>query len=420
MGPRAIAVGAATGLGSGLVLRAVLGSDHPWLLTAVKQVAEPGGRLFLRLLLLVVVPLVFASVASGVAGLGDLRRVGKLGGRTLGLTLVISTISVFLGLGAARLFRPGERLDAATRDALVERFATDAGRLTPLAPSDQGPLGMIVDLLPRNPIAAAASQPPDMLGLLLTAAILGAALLAVDEKRRQPVLDLLDGALAATTVVVGWAMTLAPVCVGMLLFALGASFGFDLLLAVGAFVGVVLGTLFVQFAGVYTPLLVWAGRNPVQFWTDAREVLITAFSTSSSNATLPTALRVAEQGLGIPRSVASFVLTVGATANQNGTALFEGVAVLFLAQVFGVELTGAQQLMVMIMAVASGIGTAGIPSGSLPFVALVLAQVGVPPEALALLIGVDRLLDMCRTTVNVAGDLVVAAVVAEPTGTPAA
>ncbi len=412
-GPRAIAIGALLGLLSGLAARALLGTDHPALQGFVHQVAEPGGRLFLRLLLLIVVPLVFASVASGVAGLGDLTRVGRMGGRTLLLTLFVSTISVVLGLGAAALVRPGERLDPATRDALVARFATDAGKLTAMPQSDQGPLGILVDLLPRNPIAAAAAVPPDMLGLLLTAVLTGMALLAVGEARRKPVVDLLEGVLAIATVVVGWAMALAPVCVGLLLFTLGASFGFDLLLAVGTFALLVIGTLLVQMFGVYTPLLIFAGRNPIRFWSDAREVLLTAFSTSSSNATLPTALRVAETGLGIPRSVASFVLTVGATANQNGTALFEGVAVLFLAQVFGVDLTLGQQIQVMGMAIASGIGTAGIPSGSLPFVALVLAQVGVPPEALALLIGVDRILDMCRTTVNVAGDLVVAAVVAK-------
>jgi DAACS family dicarboxylate/amino acid:cation (Na+ or H+) symporter len=411
MAARAIGIGAAVGLGAGLLARVALGADNPALQAVVHHVAEPGGRLFLRLLLVVVLPLVFASVAVGVAGLGDLGRVGKLGGVTFGLTLVVSTASVLLGLAAAAVFRPGDAVDAATRDALVHRFAPDAGKVSALATPDQPPLGALVDLLPRNPLAAATAQPPDMLGLLLVAALFGAALLALEEERRRPVLDVLEGVLAATIAIVGWAMALAPVCVGLLLFALAASFGFDLLAAVGAFVAVVVGALAVQFSVVYTPLLWLAGRNPVRFWSDAREVLLTAFSTSSSNATLPTALRVAAERLAIPPGIGSFVLTVGATANQNGTALFEGVAVLFLAQVFGVELSWAQQGQVMVMAVASGIGTAGIPSGSLPFVALVLAVVGVPPEALGLLIGVDRLLDMCRTTVNVAGDLVIAALV---------
>ncbi len=409
--PRTLLIGALLGLGSGLLARVALGGDHAMVDGFVRHVAEPGGRLFLRLLLAVVVPLVFCSVTLGIVGLGALRRVGKLGAVTFGLTLVVSAVSVGIGLAAANIVRPGEGLPDQVRADLIARYSADAGKVAVSAPREATPAAILVDLLPRNPLGAATSDPPDLLGLLLVAALLGAALLSLNESTRRPVTDLLEGIVAATTVVVGWAMALAPVGVGLLLFALASRFGFDLLLVLARFAATVIGALGIHFAVVYSALLMAVGRSPVRFWIDAKEALLVAFATSSSNATLPTALRVATERLAIPAPVASFVLTVGATANQNGTALFEGVAVLFLAQVFGVNLTMDQQVSVMAMALAAGVGTAGVPSASLPFVALVLGVVGVPAEALALLLGVDRILDMCRTTINVAGDLAIAAIV---------
>jgi Na+/H+-dicarboxylate symporter len=206
---------------------------------------------------------------------------------------------------------------------------------------------------------------------------------------------------------------LAPIAVACFMFNLAALFGWDLLIRLSAYVGVVLLALGIQMFVVFPLLLATLGKkNPITFFRETQEAsLMASFSTASSNATLPTSLRVADERLGLPRRISRFVLTIGATANQNGTAMFEGVTVIFLAQFFGIDLTLGQQIMVMLVCILGGIGTAGVPAGSLPVVALILAMVGIQPEAIALVLGVDRFLDMCRTTLNVIGDLVAAQVI---------
>ena len=211
---------------------------------------------------------------------------------------------------------------------------------------------------------------------------------------------------------IGLVIRLAPYAVFCFMFNLAALFGWDLLARLGAYVGVVVLALAIHMFVVYSAALKFAGGySPLKFFKGVQEAMVMAFSTASSNATLPTALRVADEQLGLPRKVSRFVLTVGATANQNGTALFEGVTVLFLAQFFGVDLSLVQQVTVMFVCILGGIGTAGVPAGSLPVVALICGMVGVPPEGIGLILGVDRFLDMCRTTLNVTGDLAAAAVV---------
>jgi DAACS family dicarboxylate/amino acid:cation (Na+ or H+) symporter len=211
---------------------------------------------------------------------------------------------------------------------------------------------------------------------------------------------------------IGLVIKLAPLAIFCFMFNLAAQFGWDLLFRLAAYVGVVLLALAIQMFGVFPLLLrVLANKSPFAFFRETQEAFVMAFATSSSNATLPTALRVAEERLKLPPRVSRFVLTIGATANQNGTAMFEGVTVLFLAQFFGVELGLSSQLFVMLVCILAGIGTAGVPAGSLPVIALILGGVGVPPEGIGLILGVDRFLDMCRTTLNVIGDLVAATVI---------
>jgi DAACS family dicarboxylate/amino acid:cation (Na+ or H+) symporter len=204
---------------------------------------------------------------------------------------------------------------------------------------------------------------------------------------------------------------LAPLCVACLSFALTATTGLELLTALGAYLGVVLGGMALHQFGVYSAMLAFLGGKSGTFFREAKEAIVTAFSTSSSNATLPVSIRVAEEELRLPPQISRFVLTVGASANQNGTALYEGVTVLFLAQVFGVELTLGQQIVVALMCILAGVGTAGVPGGSLPLVVGVLMTIGVPAPAIAIILGIDRFLDMCRTALNVTGDLVIATVV---------
>jgi len=364
------------------------------------------GQVFLRLLLMTVVPLVFTSIATGVLGLGDLRHVGRVGGRALLFFLVSTVCAVLLGLALTQLVRPGDGLPDEVRASLLATYRTQTEGLQTGAAAGFG-VQTLVQIVPRNPLRAATDM--DMLAVLFTALVFGAALARLPESVSRPVVALLDGVQRALMVIIGWAMQLAPYGVFGLVFVVTSRFGWDLLQPLGRYVFVVVLGLALH-AGVVLSLLVrWLGGvAPRTFWRKARRSLTTAFSTSSSNATLPTNIAVAREEFGLPDHVAGFVLPLGATMNMNGTALFEGVTVLFLAQVFGVDLSLTQQLGVLFLAVLTAIGAAGVPGGSLPLLMMVLASVNVPPEGIAIVIGVDRLLDMCRTTVNVTGDLAAA------------
>ncbi|MBI2505541.1 MAG: dicarboxylate/amino acid:cation symporter [Candidatus Latescibacteria bacterium] len=418
-----ILLGLGIGALSGLAANTLLGSDHLGLAWAVGQVAEPVGALFLRLLLMVVVPLVFSSLVVGVAGIGDLRRLGRVGLRSFAYTFVISAISVLIGLGLANTIRPGERLSSQTAAALQARYGGDAGKRVedalkkPAAP--EAPLLQVVKtLVPANPVAAVSSEIPNMLHLMFFALALGLAATLVPAQTVAPLLDALQGLYELSAKLIDLIMRLlAPYAVACLLFANTARFGLDLLAALGWFMATVLLGLALHMFGIYSLSVYFLSKlNPLDFFRRVKTVMLTAFSTSSSNATLPTALKISEENLGVPRQINSFVLTVGATANQNGTALYEGVTVLFLAQLAGVHLSLAQQVMVAYMAILGGIGTAGVPSGSIPFIVVVLATIGVEPSLIAVILGVDRILDMCRTTLNVTGDLTVATYVARAEG----
>ena len=240
----------------------------------------------------------------------------------------------------------------------------------------------------------------------------GIGLLITDTPGSRILLKGFEGLFDVTMRLILIVIKLAPVAVACFMFNLAALFGWELLVRLSAYVGVVLLALGIQMFVVFPVLLKTLGKkDPITFFRETQEASLMAFSTASSNATLPTSLKVAEERLKLPRRVSRFVLTIGATANQNGTAMFEGVTVIFLAQFFGIDLSLGQQLTVMLVCILGGIGTAGIPAGSLPVIALILAMVGIQPEAIALVLGVDRFLDMCRTTLNVVGDLVAAQVI---------
>jgi DAACS family dicarboxylate/amino acid:cation (Na+ or H+) symporter len=258
------------------------------------------------------------------------------------------------------------------------------------------------------------------------ALVFGIGLLLVNTPSAQRLQEAIEGLFHVTMRLIGIVIRLAPIAIAAFMFNLASVFGWDLLVKLGAYVGVVLLALGVHMFVVYPLALMLLGRkSPLAFFREIQEAMVMAFSTASSNATLPTAIRVADDRLKLPPRVSRFVLTIGATANQNGTAIFEGVTVLFLAQFFGVELSLGQQIVVLLMCILGGIGTAGVPAGSLPVVALILGMVGVPPEGIGIILGVDRFLDMCRTTLNVTGDLTAAVVVSRgeedaPAVTPAA
>ncbi len=382
-----------------------------------KNIAEPVGQVFLRLIFMVVVPLVFSALVLGVAGIGDVRKLGRMGLRTLVFTVVLSSASVAIGLVLANTIRPGSRLPEQKRVELRERFASQDVSAVQQARQAKSLRDSLLDIIPKNPLqemvgALDGSSPGGgMLAVMFFALCIGVAITLAPE-RTGPLVATLEGLYDVSMVIIGWAMRLAPIGVAGLTFSLTAVLGFDILKTLAWYVATVVGGLALHMFGVYSLVVgVFARLTPRQFFGRITEVMLTAFATSSSNATLPTSLRVTEQNLGVRREIASFVLTVGSTANQNGTALYEGITVLFLAQVFGVELSLTQQITVVLMSVLAGIGTAGVPGGSLPLVAILLLRVGVPPEGIGIILGVDRLLDMCRTTLNVTGDIAVAACV---------
>lgn len=427
-----ILIGLLVGVVAGVASNAILGGDNSRINWVVYNITEPFGRLFLRLLLMIVVPLIFSSLIVGVAGIGDIRKLGRVGLKSFAYTIIISAISVIIGLTVANTIKPGTRIAPETAAALQERYGSDASKRVEdakkIGSSDSAFMQVIKTLVPENPIAAVAGVPdnpstattggtPNLLHLMFFALILGVGITLLAPEASAPFVRVMDSLFQISTKVIDIVMKLAPFAVACLLFNNTARFGLDLLGALAWFVAAVLLGLSIHMFGVYSLSIYFLSRiSPLEFFRRIKTVLLTAFSTSSSNATLPTALRVTEENLGVPREINGFVLTVGATMNQNGTALYEGVTVLFLAQLAGIDLTLGQQVMVAYLAILGGVGTAGVPSGSIPFIVIVLATIGVNPALIAIILGVDRILDMCRTTLNVAGDITAATYVARSEG----
>jgi DAACS family dicarboxylate/amino acid:cation (Na+ or H+) symporter len=383
-----------------------------WLIT---NVTDPVGQVFLRLLFMVVVPLVFTSLVLGVAQLGDLTKVGRIGAKTIAFFLLTTSFAVVIGLALVNTIRPGDALDPAVRTALMAQFSTEASEKAATAATNGFGVQTFVNIIPRNPVDAAAKG--EMLALIFFALIFGVALTRIPADASRPVLRVLEGISYAVTVIIGFAMKVAPFGVAALIFGVTARFGFGVLQSLGTYVVVVLvGLALHLFIVIPTLSGVLARVSPLEFLRRTRTLMVTAFSTSSSNATLPTTIRTAQHEFGVPREIAGFVMPLGATMNMNGTALFEGITVLFLAQVFGVGLGLQQQLVVVAMSVITALGAAGVPGGSIPLLVLVLEMVGVPGAGIALILGVDRILDMSRTVPNVCGDLLTSMVVARSEG----
>lgn len=414
-----IVVGLVAGAAAGVAANA-FAPGAGWVRAIGDYVAGPVGQIFLRLLLMTVIPLVFASITLGVAGLGDIGRLGRVGGKTLAYFLLSTGISAVIGLTLVNAVSPGSGVDAAMRQQLFETYRTQAEGMQAGGPTGFG-IQTLVGIVPRNPVQAAASM--DMLAVIFFSIVFGLALTMIPRSRAEPMIRVIEALGDIVIKIIDLAMKLAPYGVFGLVFVVTSRFGWHLLESLGRYVAVVVAGLAIHGLIVLSLLVRVFGRmNPLTFWQRSRASLVTAFSTSSSNATLPTNIAVAERQLGVPPTIAGFVLPLGATMNMNGTALYEGVTVLFLAQVFGVDLSFSQQIVVVLLSVVTAVGAAGVPGGSLPLIMVVLAAVNVPAEGIAIILGVDRILDMCRTTLNVAGDLTAAVFVArsEPVAAPAA
>jgi DAACS family dicarboxylate/amino acid:cation (Na+ or H+) symporter len=413
----------------GLVLGAVagslvlaIGSTAPGVLDGARwfatTICDPLGQVFLRMLFFVVIPLVFASLASGVVQLGELSELGPLAGRTFTLFFLNMAIAATLGLLMMNVLQPGNRLDEQTSTRLIQEYSGQAQQHVATHEARQAMTpSVVVDMfMPRNLFGAFVGNQRNMLGdvlpLIVFAILVGAAGLSLPHERRQRLQDGLETVSDLMTGIVHFALRLAPYAVPAMIFSVVVKVGFDIIIALGLFVAGSVAMLLLHLFGTMSLWLKFlAKRHPAEFFRQIKDVLVTAFSTSSSSATLPAALAVARERLGVAPSTAGFVLPLGTTMNMSGTALYEGCVVLFVAQVFGVHLDLAQQVTLVFLSVLSAVAVAAIPGGSLPLIAGLLVAFGIPPEGIGIILGVDRILDMTRTMTNVGADVVTTVVV---------
>lgn len=416
-----ILIGLALGL-LAAILTLLAGKIAPGIVEFARSLAthvlDPFGQVFLRLLFFVVLPLVFCSLTAGVLHLGELRHLGPLAARTFTLFALNMGIATLLGLLMMNILQPGGRLTADTQARLMAEYGGAAqGHISDNAAAPILNLGTVVDMfMPRNLFGAfignSRSTLGDVLPLILFALLVGAAGLNLVESKRHRLQSGLELVNELMTSIVHFALRLAPYAVPALIYSAVVKLGFDIVIALGLFVlGCVAMLLLHLFGTMSVWLKLWTARPPRAFFNTIRPVIVTAFSTSSSSATLPAALAMARDQLHIRPSTAGFVLPLGTTMNMSGTALYEGCVVLFVAQVFGVDLDLFQQITLLGLSVLSAVAVAAIPGGSLPLIAGLLVTFNIPPEGIGIILGVDRLLDMTRTMVNVSCDLVTCAVV---------
>ncbi len=415
-----ISIGLVAGAVVGVGVNVIAASTGSTVGVDIVRAIEPIGLGWIRLIQMIVIPLVVASLVVGAASLGDLRSVGRVGGKTVAYYLITTSIAVSIGLILSNVIKPGQGLSDAARAGLSAEYGAAAAGSIELA--NQSPLSgweaiqeLLLGMIPRNPIEAAANA--DMLPLILFSILFGVAATTIREDRRRAVMGFFEGVNDIAMQLIHWIMVLAPYAVFAMIAAVTARFGFEILQSLLWYTGTVVVGLLLHAFGTFTVILRFVARvNPLEFFRRVRNPQLLGFSTSSSSATLPVTMRTAEENLGVSNKIASFVLPLGATVNMDGTALYQGVAVMFIAQVFGIDLSIGAQLTVVLTATLASIGAAGVPSAVIITLTIVLTQAGVPATGIALILGVDRILDMLRTAVNITGDLTGAIVIAQTEG----
>ena len=369
-----------------------------WLIDGLFRVV---GQIFISLLKMLVVPLVFVSLICGVSSLSDPKILGRVGGKTVGLYMITTGIAVTMALLAAVIFKPGVGANP------VSMVKAEIAEVTPFTQ-------VLIDMVPNNPVAAMADA--KMLPIIFFAILLGLAITLSGEKGKRIAVWFQDfNAVIMKLVTI--VMQVAPYGVFALIANMAATSNAGDFMAVGKYIILLFAVLFLQALVVYPTLIVLLSRlNPRIFLYKMRAAMMFAFSTASSNATIPVTLDSVENRVGVSNKIASFTIPLGATINMDGTAIMQGIATGFIAQFYGIDLSISQYLMVVMMVIMASIGTAGVPSVGLVLLAGVLAQVGLPEEGIALILGVDRLLDMTRTVVNITGDASVTTIVAKSEG----
>jgi Na+/H+-dicarboxylate symporter len=380
----------------------------------IATIIKPVGTIFIRLLMFVAIPLVISSLIVGAASLGDIRRVGRIGGKTLGFYLVTIVSAITLGLVLVNTIQPGTRLAPEAREKLMVEF--QGGLQEKMAQETSVDLvDMVVRIVPTNPFEAMARA--DMLAVVFFALIVGVSVTLIQKEKGEAVVRFFDGFSDLMIKMVDMIMTTAPYGVFALIAATVGEFGFEILQTLAWYAGtLLLGFVLHQFITLGLLVRVFGGMSPRRFFRGIRQVMLIAFSSSSSAATLPVNMESCEQNLGVPKEITSFVLPLGATVNMDGTSMYQAVATVFIAQVYGVELPLAAQLTILLTAVLASIGTAPVPGVGIVMLIIVLRSVNVPEEGIALILGIDRFLDMCRTVLNVSGDAVVSVIIARQEG----
>lgn len=415
-----ITIGLGLGAAVGIAVNLTGFAETPFWVANALPLLTFVGNAFIRGITMIVVPLVVASLLMGVASLGDIRKLGRIGGKTVTYYMATTAIAITVGLLLALAVRPGSRIDPVSRDELSREFIGQAEGTVQVAAAKPGTLDVLLNMIPSNPVQAAAEG--NMLPLIIFVLIFGAAVSLLIPERRDAVVTFFAAVNDASMIIIDWIMRLAPYAVFALISAVVSRFGLDVLQSLAIYAAVVVGGLLLHMLGTYSLMVGVLGRmNPLEFFRRIRGVPLIAFSTSSSNATLPVTMETAEEELGISKGISSFVLPLGATINMDGTALYQGVATVFIAQVYGVDLHLSELLTIVLTATLASIGTAGVPSAGIVMLILVLQSVGLGGQAaagIALILGVDRILDMLRTVTNVTGDLSAALIVARSEGEP--
>ncbi len=386
---------------------------------------EPVGTIFIRMLQLVAIPLVIASLIVGITNLNDLTKLSRMGGKTIGIYMVTTVFAITIGLTVVNIFEPGKVLPEETRDGLFASYQENIEGQEEAATEllERSPLQFVVDIVPSN-FFAAASDNANMLQIVFVALIIGIGLMKIPEEKSRILVDFFDAFNDVIIKIVEMIMKIAPYGVFALIASVIVDLGgedltrtLELLQALLMYGLVVICGLLLQVAIVYTTIFkMFSNMSMRNFLRGIRPAQLLGFSTSSSLATLPLTMERVEKNLGVSEEVASFVLPVGATINMDGTSLYQAVAAVFIAQAVGIDLTLSQQLIIVITATLASIGTAGVPGAGIIMLVIVLQAVEVPVEGIALILGVDRILDMCRTAVNITGDAAVSVAVASTEG----
>ena len=405
-----ILIGMALGVVFGLFLSFIDGGD-----AFVADFIKPFGRIFINLLKLIAVPLILASLIKGVSDLQDISKLSKMGGRTIITYLFTTLIAVTIGLLLVNAIQPGKSISVETRKELVEAYASDADAKREAAAKQReaGPLQALVDVVPSN-IVGSMSNNRNMLQVIFFALFFGIGMILLPQEKARPVKDFFDSFNAIILKLIDMIMMAAPYGVFALLAALVVEApSLELFQALGLYAITLLIGLALMI-GVYALVVRLITKKKISFFFNGiAPAQLLAFSTSSSAATLPVTMECVEENLGVDKEVASFVLPIGATVNMDGTSVYQGVAAVFIAQAFGLELSLAAQLGIVFTATLASIGTAAVPSAGIVMLVIVLAQAGIPEAGLALIFAIDRPLDMCRTIVNVTGDAAVSMLVAQ-------